>query len=524
MMITTKDRLTIFGIILFISVMASSMAFAGSATVTWDANTESDLAGYKIYYGTVSQNYSQIIDVGNLTSHQISNLQGGQTYYFAVKAYDVAGNESAFSNEVSAFINSANTDTNAPELVAVVPRGETQIDVMFSESVSKASAENASNYSISNGVQVLGAILDADEKTVHLITSAYNRGQEYTLSISHVEDLSGNVIAAGTAQNFSLPNPNSDSTPPSIIYAVAVDESHVDVVFNEALDPNSANRASNYSINNSVRVTGAQLKDNQSIVQLTTSAHSANTSHTLTVSGVKDVAGNAIQNNNTYTYKWESGNNNSDTTPPQLISVSKKGLTQIDINFSEPVEKSSSENINNYSITNNIEIIGAVRDANLTTVHLLTSTHQNGVDYTVTVINVEDFSGNKITSNNQLSYKFTTNDPPPGDGPLPESFSLFQNYPNPFNPETEIRFFLDEKRKVELNIYNPLGQLVRSLVNDELNRGLHSFIWDGTNKHGKQVPTGVYIYSLEVSQNIVNGNILVNLSRERRVRKMTLIR
>ena len=72
-----------------------------SATLTWAANTESDLAGYNVYVGTASGAYGPPVNVGAVTSHTVGNLQLGTTYYFAVTAYDVNGNESVRSSEVS---------------------------------------------------------------------------------------------------------------------------------------------------------------------------------------------------------------------------------------------------------------------------------------------------------------------------------------------------------------------------------------------------------------------------------------
>jgi len=71
------------------------------AVVSWDPNTESDLAGYKVYVGTASRVYGVPVDVGTTTSFKVINLLKGQTYYFAITAYDTEGNESAYSNEVS---------------------------------------------------------------------------------------------------------------------------------------------------------------------------------------------------------------------------------------------------------------------------------------------------------------------------------------------------------------------------------------------------------------------------------------
>jgi hypothetical protein len=76
----------------------------GNVTLTWAANSEPDLAGYKIYVGAHSGTYSfpgSPFVTGKITSYTISNLPKGETYYFAISAYDSAGNESALSAEVS---------------------------------------------------------------------------------------------------------------------------------------------------------------------------------------------------------------------------------------------------------------------------------------------------------------------------------------------------------------------------------------------------------------------------------------
>jgi hypothetical protein len=73
-------------------------------TLTWTANGEPDLAGYKIYVGTASGTYNvsgSPFVAGKVTSYTVSNLPKGQTYFFAISAYDSAGNESVLSGEVS---------------------------------------------------------------------------------------------------------------------------------------------------------------------------------------------------------------------------------------------------------------------------------------------------------------------------------------------------------------------------------------------------------------------------------------
>ena len=75
-----------------------------NVTLTWTANGEPDLAGYKVYVGTASGTYDapgSAFVTGKVTSYTVSNLPKGQTYFFAISAYDSAGNESGLSSEVS---------------------------------------------------------------------------------------------------------------------------------------------------------------------------------------------------------------------------------------------------------------------------------------------------------------------------------------------------------------------------------------------------------------------------------------
>jgi len=87
--------------------LAATPSIAGGLLVTWNANTESDLAGYRIYYGTESSTYTNMVDVGKVTSYILPGLQDGRTYYVAVTAYDLNNNESLPSLEVSAVVSRA---------------------------------------------------------------------------------------------------------------------------------------------------------------------------------------------------------------------------------------------------------------------------------------------------------------------------------------------------------------------------------------------------------------------------------
>jgi hypothetical protein len=72
-----------------------------SIDLSWQPSPDTNIMGYNIYYGTSSRTYTNEISVGNATSTTISGLAGGITYYFAATAYDSAGDESDYSNEIS---------------------------------------------------------------------------------------------------------------------------------------------------------------------------------------------------------------------------------------------------------------------------------------------------------------------------------------------------------------------------------------------------------------------------------------
>ena len=97
----------------FFSLVTGAFAETRSVTLSWEPNTEPDIAGYKVHWGTSSGVYSQFTDVPQTTA-SVSDLAVGIRYYFAVTAYNEAGLESGYSEEVSAIVPSPDT-TPAPQ-------------------------------------------------------------------------------------------------------------------------------------------------------------------------------------------------------------------------------------------------------------------------------------------------------------------------------------------------------------------------------------------------------------------------
>ena len=91
----------------------------------------------------------------------------------------------------------------------------------------------------------------------------------------------------------------------------------------------------------------------------------------------------------------------------------------------------------------------------------------------------------------------------------PLSFALHANAPNPFNPETTIGFELASSTGVQLEVFDLLGQKVRTLVSETLPSGSHRALWDGRNDAGMQVGSGVYVYRLEAGEFVQTRRMLL---------------
>jgi len=92
---------------------------------------------------------------------------------------------------------------------------------------------------------------------------------------------------------------------------------------------------------------------------------------------------------------------------------------------------------------------------------------------------------------------------------LPESFHLYQNYPNPFNHRTVIKYNLPYPEFVTLAIYDVLGTLVTTLINNEVSEGFHQVEWNGTTATNEHATTGVYFIKFETSSYSQSRKILL---------------
>jgi len=377
---------------------------AATVRVSWIANTEPDLAGYIIYYGETQPGvYSVILDVGNVTSRDISGLTIGATYYFAVTAYDSNNNESEKSVEYAFLIQ----DVFPPDVVLVVCELVDQIRVVFDEPVEKTSAEIAGNYTISNpSVVVQNAILQADLKTVILNTTQHVNGS-YTLTINNVRDRASvpNTITPNTQKNYVWDK--SDDIPPTVENAKLYQNNFLVITFSEPVNSSHAMNNANYSISPSIAIQSATINDAHTNAYLETGVHSFGQTYTVTVSNVSDVAGNVM--NASKQYEWIA----EDSDPPTLMAARIRSATELELEFNEALDRLTAEDNAHYSISPSVTVQNASLSQSGTIVTITTVAHTANT-YTITVSGITDDANppNQLTSA-QLPYTYTPPDHTP---------------------------------------------------------------------------------------------------------------
>jgi len=91
----------------------------------------------------------------------------------------------------------------------------------------------------------------------------------------------------------------------------------------------------------------------------------------------------------------------------------------------------------------------------------------------------------------------------------PSQFTLYQNYPNPFNPVTHIHFTVPKRGEVHIAIYNCIGQLIQTIIDETILPGEHIVEWDASNHHGERVPSGLYIAVLKSDKELLKRKMVL---------------
>src|SRR5947209_7414347 len=310
--------------------LAPALSSAAQVTLAWDPNTETDLAGYKLYYGTSSGSYPSSVDVGNLTSYTLSGLLEGQIYYLAVTAYNLSLGESDFSNEVS----KALADVTPPTVSLTAP--VTGVTASGTVMVSASATDNV-------GVVGVQFKLDGVNLGAEDTANSYSISWNSTLAANGTHTLAAVARdAAGNTATSAAVSVTVDNTPPIIssVSAFNISSSQATITW-------ATNQASDSQVEYGLTTAyGSSTPLNSSLL----------TAHAVTLTG--------LLASNTYHYRVKSrdaaGNlaTSADFTLTTLIAVPDITPPSVPTNLSASAMSSLQMNLSWTASTDNVGVAG----------------------------------------------------------------------------------------------------------------------------------------------------------------------
>ncbi|MCK4351773.1 T9SS type A sorting domain-containing protein [candidate division WOR-3 bacterium] len=455
----------------------------------WSDNSEPDLAGYKVYYGTSSGSYGEPIDVGNVTSYTLSGLSSGTTYYICITAYDLAGNESNYSPE---------------------KQGTTKIPCPF------VHIWNGSEFVEDNNILAGSGQGDTITDWYKLTQVPVKKNNRYVMEIREENsehswfdkinliavDHPDSVMIFTTRDGTILPlvdllSPILCTSENGEDYTDLVE--HADGVYYQGYEDVSA----------AVKFEEESIVEKQyAIVLRPREKYLPYLDVAKYDGGEYEYIGSVIPREHWSTEAIALALSGEDTT------------TKIKITWHAP-HKLDYIGIGKISAAEYL-----VKPCPLTA-----AVHSRDGSVKQKLLNGDEKYA-ELISGDIIELKFAIPGPKPGwvrdfifisngyytteeniamggaqcagDRGLPTVFNLSRNVPNPFTSETQIKFALPKKSRVNLNIYDVSGRLVKTLVNGTMEAGSHSVNWDA-----KEFPSGIYFVKLRAGDNYTSTKKLI---------------
>ncbi|MGF1532076.1 MAG: lamin tail domain-containing protein [Bernardetiaceae bacterium] len=322
--------------------------------------------------------------------------------------------------------------TLAPQLAQVLAVGEHVVQVRFSEPVD-STAQDPSRYSI-GGIGVGVSVTTVSSSTYQVtFPSNFTNGNNYTINTLLINDLNGNTLTSGTASFIYQSR---------VVSVTAIGANLLELVFEQELDPGSANDPNKFFVDRGVGYAAAAIVDNATVRLAFDTTFRSDTDYLLTAA----IGGIAFQNRDyapTSVHRFRF-----DDVPPVVDRVVLLELDQILVIFDEPLDRTTAEALNHYRVSGGIGQPNQVRlsttDPRRVTLDL-PAVMQYGSTYTLTVRNVRDQIGNQMESQ-VVPIPLPT---PPNEGDLRITEIFANPVPSRGLPEEEF-----------LEIYNNTNQTI----------------------------------------------------------------
>ncbi|HDP98430.1 MAG TPA: T9SS type A sorting domain-containing protein [bacterium] len=446
-------------------------------------------------------------------------------------------------------------DQIPPSLTDVEAVNDTTIVVKFTERIDSISAIQIDNYQINNDVDIKTAMLQFNQREVHLRTSQHSDGETYTLTINNIKDQAKtpNTILPLTSMDYRYIY--IDSEAPNVNLFEISNAYKLQIYFNEPIDTTVAAYKTNYSINPFVKIYNVSVDTCLQLLKLHTAKHQPDIEYSLTVSNICDYASppNVIDEQS-FIYKFDPTTvplfdvNNHSNYEQSYINIGS--MCYVDQNYQVTKipqglsgnpwirtaladSNSTLENFFNFELNDSADVyIGydsrAVSYPNWLKTNFVKTELNIEIEYQFTMdLWKKQFGPGELTlggnmaagaqsaqlmyivivSNNLFRRAQTPDNmsDPFSEGPI-EEFLLNQNYPNPFNAGTNIKFQLPEPAQIKLIIYNIRGQTVKTLYDELKPAGYYTVNWEGISDDGYVAQTGAYFVRLIASVPVDHGN------------------
>ena len=326
-----------------------------------------------------------------------------------------------------------------------------------------------------------------------MTTSIHQEEVDYTLTVQNVSNSSDIAMESPYSKTYRFlgVNPPLEEAPPTITDVLLLNRQSIRISFSQKMNGSSVTKKENYSIEPSVQILSIDLDASQMFVTLTTSIHQEEVDYTLTVRNVSDSSDITMEEPYIKNYRFEDTN---PTTPPAITDIAFFNPQTIRIYYTQLMNRVTVTKKENYQISPSVQIVSVDLDSSLMFVTLKTSTHQEEVDYTLTVRNVTNYSNVPIDEPYVRTYRF------------PDTYPPFVSRINLVNLNI-IEIFYSEKMDsasiASLSNYNILPTLtINSVrVNNDRNK-----VTLQTNAHSRTVD---YVLTVQGVSDI-RGNTLTN--------------
>jgi len=386
--------------------------------LTFDKNLDyasaSDVANYAIAGATVIKAAVDGKTVTLTTEGMVANKN------YTVKVTNIASVDGGVLKSASK-VFLAKTDKTAPKLDRVEAKTNTRVVAIFNEDVTEESATDIANYTIKAGdeeLEIVAIEMVKDSKnSVEITTAPQKSGKKYELTVNNIVDrkvLANTMTKEGKKTFYGKAE---DKAAPVLSGFNFLSKTLVEVTFNDAsrLDPATTLDANNYTFNNDIDVESVEFEDPDDkdckTVLLTVSELTLNKLYKLSVAGVADEYGNAMEEGKVANSKSKTFTA-ADLEAAKVKSVKASGK-EIVVEFTnKKLNTKSAESVANYSVNNDVLVpVSAEYNSTKNTVTLTTGVELTaGKTYKLTIDGLLDLAGNTLKSTNSFIASATSID------------------------------------------------------------------------------------------------------------------